>query len=37
MALHLDVANLADARYQSVLGIPQPGLVAAVGLRLDLE
>ena len=37
MALHLDVANLADARYQSVLGIPQPGLVATVGLRLDLE
>lgn len=37
MALHLDVANLADARYQSVFGIPQPGLVATVGLRLDLE
>ncbi|MCY3760081.1 MAG: TonB-dependent receptor [Gemmatimonadetes bacterium] len=37
MALHFDVANLADARYQSVFGIPQPGLVATVGLRLDLE
>ena len=36
-ALHVDVANLADARYQSVFGIPQPGLVATVGLRLDLE
>ena len=37
MALRFDVANLADARYQSVFGIPQPGLVATVGLRLDLE
>ena len=37
MALRVDIANFADARYQSVFGIPQPGLVATVGLRLDLE
>ena len=37
LALRVDVANLADARYQSVFGIPQPGLVATVGLRVDIE
>ena len=34
VALYADAANLTDERYQSVFGIPQPGLVFTVGLRL---
>ncbi len=37
ISLHADAANFADERYQSVFGIPQPGLVVSGGLKLNLD
>ena len=35
--LFVDLANLTDARYQSVFGIPQPGLLVTAGWRLNVN
>ena len=35
--LQTDVTNLLDERYQTVFGIPQPGLIATAGLKLTLD
>ena len=37
IVLQADIANLLDERYQSVFGIPQPGLIATAGFRLQLD
>ena len=37
LSVHLDAANLADERFQSVFGIPQPGRIVTVGVRLRLS
>ena len=35
--LQTDVTNLLDERYQTVFGIPQPGIIATAGLKLTLD
>ena len=37
LSVHVDAANLADERFQSVFGIPQPGRIVTVGARFRLS